>query len=79
MGCSYINIQDNAILPVEEHTLKIERLSNVVCLIFKEMRPDLDSYRVSIKERDSDSIDATQIQKILAISGDPEIRVRIFT
>ena len=46
-------VQATAIEPVKEETLAIEQMSNVICLIFTEIRYDVDSYRVSITESDS--------------------------
>ena len=67
-------IQATAIEPVKEETLAIEQMSNVICLIFTEIRYDVDSYRVSITE--SDSLNSIpMVQKVSSFSNEQEIRV----
>ena len=66
--------QATAIEPVKEETLAIEQMSNVICLIFTEIRYDVDSYRVSITE--SDSLNSIpMVQKVSSFSNEQEIRV----
>jgi len=49
-------------------------MSNVICLIFTEIRYDVDSYRVSITE--SDSLNSIpMVQKVSSFSNEQEIRV----
>ena len=63
-----------AIEPVKEETLAIEQMSNVICLIFTEIRYDVDSYRVSITE--SESLNSIpMVQKVSSFSNEQEIRV----
>ena len=66
-------------LPVDESTLAVEQMSNVICLILTKPRLDLhDSYRVSIKRTDSikRTEDVRKIQDLGKKLG--EKRVRIF-
>ena len=67
-------IKATAIEPVKEETLAIEQMSNVICLIFTEIRYDVDSYRVSITE--SESLNSIpMVQKVSSFSNEQEIRV----
>ena len=67
--------QENVVLPVDERTLAVEQMSNVICLILTKPKLDLhDSYRVSIKKKDSDvTIAMRKIQDLGQFGGEKRV------
>ena len=70
--------QRNLVLPVEEETLIIEQLSNYICLVITEQRPDLDKIRVAISEKFPSQNDLNREQRVIvpSVPVNGEIRVR---